>query len=79
MQEMLTVIRWKLQKSATAEALRSKTHAGESMHVFVSPAGGVKWSAPQRQKYELNIEDYETLYAFTVERAKYNLGGSIGR
>jgi hypothetical protein len=59
-------------KRAAADALRSKTHAGESMHVFVSPAGGVRWRGQQqREKYELNIEDYETLYAFAVERVKH--------
>jgi hypothetical protein len=58
-------------KRAAADALLSKTHAGESMHVFVSPAGGVKWTASQRVKYELKIEDYESLHAFAVERAKH--------
>lgn len=58
-------------KHAAADALHSKTHAGESMHVFVSPAGGVRWKESEREKYELNIEDYATLYNFAVERVKH--------
>lgn len=59
-----------LAKKAMADVLCSKTHAGEPLHAFVAPAGGVKWNEQDRRKFEFTF-DYETLYPFAVERAKY--------
>jgi hypothetical protein len=71
MLEMVIALKWKLQSIRLQDALHTKTHAGEPMHVFVSPAGGVKWPEQQRSKYELNIENYDSLHAFAVERLKH--------